>query len=37
MAESSDNFHEPLERLSESTLDQHRGLVSLMEELEAID
>jgi uncharacterized protein len=37
MAGSSANFHEPLERLTESTLDQHRGLVSLMEELEAID
>ncbi|MBW3596421.1 MAG: ferritin-like domain-containing protein [Planctomycetes bacterium] len=37
MAESSATFHEPLERLSEATLDQHRGLASLMEELEAID
>jgi ferritin-like protein len=37
MAGSSASFHEPLERLSESTLDHHRGLASLMEELEAID
>ncbi|MGH7199918.1 MAG: encapsulin-associated ferritin-like protein [Planctomycetaceae bacterium] len=37
MAQSSANFHEPVERLSESTLDHHRALVSLMEELEAID
>ncbi len=37
MAGSSASFHEPVERLSEATLDHHRALVSLMEELEAID
>lgn len=37
MAGSSENYHEPLERLSESTIEHHRALVSLMEELEAID
>lgn len=37
MAESSANFHEPIELLKPSTLEHHRALVSLMEELEAID
>ena len=37
MAESSVQFHEPLELLSQATLEHHRALVSLMEELEAID
>lgn len=37
MAESSANYHEPVEWLDQSTLEHHRGLVSLMEELEAID
>ena len=34
---SSITLHEPAEQLSESTIDLHRAIVSLMEELEAID
>jgi ferritin-like protein len=34
---ASDTYHEPLELLSEDTKNMHRGLVSLIEELEAID
>ena len=34
---SSDTYHEPLELLSEETKNTHRAIVSLMEELEAID
>ena len=34
---ASDNYHEPLELLSEDTKNTHRAIVSLMEELEAID
>jgi ferritin-like protein len=34
---ASDTYHEPLELLSAETRDMHRALVSLMEELEAID
>jgi len=34
---ASDTYHEPLELLSEDTRNMHRGLVSLIEELEAID
>ena len=34
---SSDTYHEPLELLSEDTKNTHRAIVSLMEELEAID
>ncbi len=34
---SSAGFHEPVEELSDSTRDMHRAIVSLMEELEAID
>lgn len=30
-------YHEPIEELSEGTRDMHRAVVSLMEELEAID
>ncbi|HEY9744923.1 MAG TPA: ferritin-like domain-containing protein [Oculatellaceae cyanobacterium] len=33
----SENLHEPLEKLSGKTVDLHRAIVSLMEELEAID
>jgi len=36
-AMASDNYHEPLELLSEDTKNTHRAIVSLMEELEAID
>ena len=34
---ASDMYHEPLELLSEDTKNTHRAIVSLMEELEAID
>jgi len=34
---SSENLHAPRERLSESTLNLHFAIVSLMEELDAID
>lgn len=34
---TSEGFHEPVERLSERTLDHHRAVVSLMEEFEAVD
>jgi uncharacterized protein len=37
MAGSSAGLHEPEDRLSEQTIDEHRALVSIMEELEAID
>src|SRR5688572_13361401 len=34
---SSESYHEPVELLSESTKNLHRAIVSLMEELEAVD
>lgn len=34
---SSVGYHEPVEELSTETRDMHRAIVSLMEELEAID
>ena len=34
---ASDTYNEPLELLSGDTRDMHRAIVSLMEELEAID
>ena len=34
---ASETYHEPLDRLSPETMDLHRAIVSLMEELEAID
>ena len=34
---SSVGFHEPVEELSDATRDMHRAIVSLMEELEAVD
>jgi len=34
---SSIGYHEPVEELSEETRDMHRAIVSLMEELEAVD
>lgn len=36
-AMASDTYHEPIELLSEDTKNTHRAIVSLMEELEAID
>jgi uncharacterized protein len=34
---ASDTLHEPLDLLSGDTRDMHRAIISLMEELEAID
>ena len=34
---SSESYHEPIELLSQETQDTHRALVSLKEELEAVD
>jgi len=34
---SSESYHEPIELLSEGTKNRHRALVSLREELEAVD
>ena len=34
---SNEGYHEPLEQLSNETRDMHRAIVSLMEELEAVD
>ena len=34
---SSESYHEPIELLSEDTKNMHRALVSLREELEAVD
>lgn len=37
MASASASLHEPPDRLQPSTVDRHRALVSLQEELEAVD
>lgn len=37
MTSASAGYHEPLDRLQPATLDRHRAIVSLMEELEAVD
>jgi uncharacterized protein len=37
MAASSDNLHAPRERLRKETIHLHHAIVSLMEELEAVD
>jgi len=34
---ASEGFHEPADKLSEEAMDLHRAIVSLMEELEAVD
>lgn len=34
---SSEAYHEPIEKLSESTINLHRAIESLREELEAVD
>ena len=34
---ASEGLHEPIERLSSDLLDRHRAIVSIMEELEAVD
>lgn len=37
MAAASAGLHEPEDRLSPETIDEHRAVVSIMEELEAVD
>ena len=37
MAQSSGSLHEPEDKLSPEVIDRHRAIVSLMEELEAVD
>lgn len=37
MAEGSGKFHESVSDLQQATMERHRAIVSLMEELEAID
>jgi ferritin-like protein len=34
---ANEGYHEPIEELSEEARDMHRAIISLMEELEAID
>ncbi|WP_038051849.1 encapsulin-associated ferritin-like protein [Thioalkalivibrio sp. ALJ1] len=34
---ASDSYHEPVEELSDESREMHRAIVSLMEELEAVD
>ncbi len=34
---TSEGYHEPIDKLSAQTMDHHRAIVSLMEELEAVD
>ncbi len=34
---ANEGYHEPVEKLSAETMDMHRAIVSLMEELEAVD
>lgn len=34
---SHEGYHEPISELSDETRDMHRAIVSLMEELEAVD
>jgi uncharacterized protein len=34
---SNEGYHEPIVELSDKTRDMHRAIVSLMEELEAVD
>jgi ferritin-like protein len=34
---ANEGYHEPLDKLSKETMDMHRAIVSLMEELEAVD
>ena len=34
---ANEGYHEPIEKLSVATVDMHRAIVSLMEELEAMD
>ena len=34
---ANEGYHEPIDKLSNATRDMHRAIVSLMEELEAVD
>ncbi len=34
---ANEGYHEPIEKLSPETMDMHRAIQSLMEELEAVD
>jgi len=34
---ANEGYHEPIEKLSAKTMDMHRAITSLMEELEAVD
>jgi hypothetical protein len=34
---ASEGYHEPIAELSDETRDMHRAIISLMEELEAVD
>ncbi len=34
---ANEGYHEPVDELSDDTRDMHRAIVSLMEELEAVD
>jgi ferritin-like protein len=34
---ANEGYHEPVEELSNETRDMHRAIISLMEELEAVD
>lgn len=34
---ANEGYHEPLNKLSRETMDMHRAITSLMEELEAVD
>ncbi len=34
---ANEGYHEPVEELSDETRDMHRAIISLMEELEAVD
>jgi len=34
---ANEGYHESIEKLSAATMDMHRAIVSLMEELEAVD
>ena len=34
---SSEGYHEPVDSLQSSTIDRHRAIQSIMEELEAVD
>jgi hypothetical protein len=34
---ASEGYHEPIDKLSAETMDMHRAITSLMEELEAVD